>query len=77
MHALTIELDDKHLTALNELCDTQGMPRAALLRQALRLYQLVQNRAKDGQELAFIKDGKVIPMIVPTMSLAATAKEQP
>lgn len=66
-HSITLELDDKHNTALEALATEQGMSKASVLRQALRLYQVIQDRSKQGQQLAFTKDGKVVPLLVPSM----------
>lgn len=67
MKSLTIELDDRHSAALEALSLEQRMDNAAVLRQALRLYQAVHLRAKAGEELAFIKAGSVVPVTVPSM----------
>lgn len=37
------------------------------MTQALRLYQLVHRRTTDGQQLAFRRDGKVVPLCSPNM----------
>jgi len=66
---LTLNLDDRHDEALTRLAAETDMSKTAVLRQALRLYQLVHERAKDGQQLAFTKDGKVIPIITPSLML--------
>jgi predicted transcriptional regulator len=67
MTSITLELDDRHSAVLEELSAEQGLSKAALLRQSLRLYQLVHIRAKDGQELAFVKNGQVVPMLMPSL----------
>jgi predicted transcriptional regulator len=67
MSTLTLELDDRHTTALEALAAEQDMSKAQVLRQALRLYQMVHERAKDGQDMAFTKDGRLVPMLIPTM----------
>jgi predicted transcriptional regulator len=67
MATLTLELDERHNSVLEALATEQDMSKAAVLRQALRLYQLVHNRAKDGQDMAFTKDGQIVPLLVPSM----------
>jgi predicted transcriptional regulator len=69
MSTLTLNLDDRHDQALTRLAVETDMSKTGVLRQALRLYQLVHERAKDGQQMAFVKDGKVIPMITPSLML--------
>lgn len=67
MPTLTLNLDERHDAALEALATEQGMSKTAVLRQALRLYQLVHLRAAVGQQLAFTKDGRVIPLHLPSM----------
>lgn len=72
MTSVTLELDDRHGAVLEALSAEQGMSKAALLRQALRLYQLVHDRNKRGQNLAFVQNGRVVPLLIPSMSLLAS-----
>lgn len=37
-----VPLDDKELRVLDEICKRQDMSRVAVMRQALRIYQLVK-----------------------------------
>lgn len=67
MGTMTLNMDDRHMAALEALAAEQDMNKTQVMKQALRLYQLVHERAKDGQQLAFTKDGKVVPMLVPSM----------
>lgn len=71
MPTLTLNLDERHDEALTKLAAETDMSKTAVLRQALRLYQMVHQRAQDGQQLAFTKDGKVVPMhivgLIPSM----------
>jgi hypothetical protein len=59
--------DNDYMNVLTELANEQEMSKKQILKQALCLYQVVQKRAKEGQQLAFIKDGKVVPLLIPTM----------
>jgi len=61
---LTLNLDDRHDEALQQLATEQDMSKAAVLRQALRLYQTVYLRQKAGEQLAFTKGGKVVPQVI-------------
>ena len=65
MATMTLNMDDRHMAALEALAVEQGMSKTAVMRQSLRLYQLVHERAKSGEQLAFTKDGKVVPMFTP------------
>ena len=67
MSTMTLTLDARHMDALDALATEQGMSKAQVMRQALRLYQMVHHRAKTGEQMAFIRDGKVVPMLVPSM----------
>lgn len=70
MSTLTLNLDERHMAALDALATEQDMSKTGVMRQALRLYQLVHERAKDGQQLAFTKDGRtvVVELIGPTLA---------
>ncbi len=57
---LPLALDDKHAAGLKELAEMQGMSESAVLRQALRMYQMIVRRVRDGEELAFTRNGVVI-----------------
>ena len=54
-------------SALEVLAAEQDMSKTQVMRQALRLYQVVHLRAKAGEQLAFTKDGKVVPILVLSM----------
>jgi hypothetical protein len=43
---------------LDELCAKKGLNKTALLRQALRLYQTVDQRLEQGEKLIFERDDK-------------------
>ena len=67
MSTMTLNLDARHMGALEVLAAEQDMSKTQVMRQALRLYQVVHLRAKAGEQLAFTKDGKVVPMLVLSM----------
>lgn len=65
MPTMTLNLDDRHMDALEALATEQDLSKTALMRQALRLYQMVHQRAKDGQQLAFVdRAGKLVRQVV-------------
>lgn len=50
---MTLNLTEPEMVALEELCSEKDMSKTAVLRQALRLYQLVNSRLKTGEKLFF------------------------
>jgi hypothetical protein len=50
---MTLNLSDAEMSALEELCAKKELSKTALLRQALRLYQLVEDRIEKGDKLFF------------------------
>ena len=55
---MTLNLTDKEMEVLDELCEKKGLNKTALLRQALRLYQTVDQRLEQGERLVFENDDK-------------------
>jgi hypothetical protein len=52
---MTLNLNDGEMAALEVLCERKGMSKTALLRQALRLYQSVDERLQRGEKV-FVED---------------------
>ena len=52
---MTLNLKSEEMAALEALCDKKGLSKTALVRQALRLYQVVEKRLDQGSKL-FIED---------------------
>jgi predicted transcriptional regulator len=50
---MTLNLTDAEMSVLEELCDKKDMSKTAVLRQALRLYQAVENRVDGVTKLFF------------------------
>lgn len=50
---MTLNLTDAEMRVLDELCEKKDLSKTAVLRQALRLYQLIENRADKGDKLFF------------------------
>lgn len=50
---MTLNLTDAEMAALEELCERKELTKTALIRQALRLYQMVDNRLARGDKLVF------------------------
>jgi hypothetical protein len=50
---MTLNLTDAEMQVLDELCEKKDLSKTAVLRQALRLYQLVEMRVERGGKLFF------------------------
>lgn len=48
---MTLNLTDAEMTVLEELCAKKDLNKTALLRQALRLYQLIDVRLERGEKV--------------------------
>lgn len=48
---MTLNLTDREMRALDELCEKKGLNKTAIMRQALRLYQTVEIRLDRGERL--------------------------
>ena len=55
---MTLNLTDAEMTVLEELCARKDLSKTALLRQALRLYQVVDTRLQKGEKLIFEDEAK-------------------
>ena len=59
---MTLNLTDAEMAALERLAVEKDISKTAVMRQALRLYQMIDGRIKDGDKLFFedniIKDKK-------------------
>jgi predicted transcriptional regulator len=55
---MTLNLTDAEMTALAELCEKKDLSKTAVLRQALRLYQMVDLRLERGEKLFFEDEAK-------------------
>ena len=50
---MTLNLSDAEMEALEDLSARKELSKTALMRQALRLYQLVELRRESGDKLVF------------------------
>ncbi len=53
---MTLNLTEREMEVLDELCTKKGLNKTSLLRQALRLYQAVDARLEQGDKLRFEND---------------------
>lgn len=52
---MTLNLTDAEMTALEDLATKKDLNKTAVIRQALRLYQMVDQRLREGKKV-FIED---------------------
>jgi len=52
---MTLNLTEAEMNALEELAAKRNLNKTVLIRQALRLYQMVDQRTRDGKKV-FIED---------------------
>jgi hypothetical protein len=50
---MTLNLTEREMEVLEELCRKKELSKTAVLRQALRLFQLVDARLAQGEKLVF------------------------
>lgn len=55
---MTLNLTDAEMTVLDELSAKKDLSKTAVLRQALRLYQMVDVRIERGEKLFFEDEAK-------------------
>lgn len=48
MATMTLNLSEREDTVLTELAEQKDMSKSAVMRQALRLYQLIERRQSEG-----------------------------
>lgn len=53
---MTLNLSEKEMAVLEELATEKDMSKTAVMRQALRLYQLVNVRLNAGERMMFSGD---------------------
>lgn len=55
---MTLNLTDSEMEVLEGLCEKKDMSKTAVLRQALRLYQMVDVRLSNGDKMIFEDEDK-------------------
>ncbi len=50
---MTLNLSPDEMAVLDELCVKKDLSKTGLMRQALRLYQMVEDRMEKGEKLFF------------------------
>lgn len=60
MRTMTLNLSDAEMTVVESLAESKGLSKTGVLRQALRLYQLVDHKLATGHRMMF--DGEAGPI---------------
>jgi hypothetical protein len=55
---ITLNLSDREMKVLEQLCEKKDMSKTSLLKQSLRLYQMVEGRIERGEKIFFESDKK-------------------
>ena len=50
---MTLNLTDSEMAILEELAESKDLTKTAVIRQAIRLFQLVEHRIANGEKLFF------------------------
>lgn len=53
---MTLNLSSREMAVLNELATAQDLSKTAVMRQALRVYQMIHERLKAGEKMSFSGD---------------------
>lgn len=64
---MTLNLTEREMAVLNELAKRKGLSKTAVMRQALRLYQIVDRRLAAGGRLVFSDDDKMKSELLPVL----------
>jgi hypothetical protein len=56
MRTLTLNITAEEFEALENMALENGMSKTAVLRQAIRIYQIISRRMKDGETMSFSGD---------------------
>jgi predicted transcriptional regulator len=54
---MTLNLTDAEMSVLEELCEKKDLSKTAVLRQALRLYQMIDVRVERGEKV-FVENAR-------------------
>lgn len=66
MKSLTLNLTEQEMAVLELLAESKGMNKTALMRQALRTYQILDKRICEGARIFFENDKQLRSEIVLT-----------
>jgi hypothetical protein len=66
MKPLTLNLTEKEMAVLEQLAKAKGMNKTALMKQALRTYQMLDKRLSEGARIYFENDKQLRSELVLT-----------
>ena len=70
---ITLELNEREMAALEQLSESKDMSKEAVMRQALRFYQMVDFKQAQGCRLVFEGDAqreeKMVKFLPPASSM--------
>jgi hypothetical protein len=55
---ITLNLSSQEMEVVEQLCEKKGLSKTSLLKQSIRLYQMVESRIENGERLFFETDKK-------------------
>lgn len=61
---MTLNMTEREMQVLDDLAVTQDISKTQVMRQALRLYQLVHERVKAGETMSFSGDKERMVLFV-------------
>lgn len=61
---MTLNLSEREMAVVEEMAKEADLSKTALIRSALRLYQLVSQRIRDGETMSFSGDKERIAMFI-------------
>lgn len=61
---MTLNLSEREMQVVEGLSEVQELSKTAVIRQALRLYQLVHERLKAGETMSFSGDKERIALFI-------------
>lgn len=64
---ITLNMTEREMAVLNEMAKRKGMNKTAVMRQALRLYQVVDRRLAAGDRLMFSGDLQMKSDLLPVL----------
>jgi hypothetical protein len=75
---MTLNLKDEEMVVIEALCEEHEMSKTALIKQALRVYQLITARQKAGETIHFSGDReRAILFVGPGFSFPMPAPTTP
>jgi len=64
MKTMTLNLSDQEMAAVERMADQAELSKTALLRQALRLYEMINVRVRAGETMTFSGDRERVALFI-------------